>query len=106
MTKLAREFDTGNALPIPVLPWGPAQQVALTSSASAASTVFGATTTVVTVWATVDFYLATGANPTAGTTGFAVRADTMIDIPVISGVTKIAARGMTAAGTLFISERV
>jgi hypothetical protein len=85
MTVLARELPTGNEAAVPVLGLGGAQQITLTSSASAASVAVGSGATVVTVWATVDFYVATGANPTAAT--------------------KVAGRGVSAAGTLYMVER-
>lgn len=105
MTTLARETDTGNALPIPVLGLGAGQKVTLATGASAASTAVGATTTVVTVWADVAFYIATGSAPVAATTGFALPADRLLDITVVPGVTKVAGRAVTTAGTLYMAER-
>jgi hypothetical protein len=105
MTVLARELPTGNEAAVPVLGLGGAQQITLTSSASAASVAVGSGATVVTVWATVDFYVATGANPTAATSGFAWPASTPLDVKVVPGVTKVAGRGVSAAGTLYMVER-
>lgn len=106
MTLLAREYAAGSTGDsIPVLGLGTGQQVVLSSSASAASTAVGATTSVVTVWADVACYLAEGSAPTAGTTGFAVPANTLIDIKVTPGASKIAGRGVSGAGVLYIAER-
>lgn len=106
MTILARELPTGNEATVPVLGLGGAQQIVLTSSASAAGVAVSSGATVVTVWATVDFYIAIGANPTAATTSFAWPAGTPLDIKVVPGVTKVAGRGVTSAGTLYMVERI
>lgn len=107
MTILARERDNGGAGDrIPVLNLSTAQQVALvTASSTACTNAVGSNTTVVTVWATVDFYIDTGAAPVAATTGFAWPAYVPLDITAVQSVTKIAGRAITSAGTLYIAER-
>lgn len=107
MTILARERDNGGTGErVPVLNLSTAQQIAVvTASSTACTNAVGSDTTVVTVWGTSDFYIDVAATPSAATTGFAWPAYVPLDIKVVQSSSKIAARGVTAAGTLFIAER-
>jgi hypothetical protein len=97
----------GNGNGLPVLGLGAAHQVTLATGASARmADPVGAATSIVTVWADADFYIAVGGgNPTAAVTGFAWPAYTPLDLQVEGGVSKVAGRAITEAGTLFVSER-
>jgi len=107
MTILARERDNGGVGErMPVLNIATAQQVSVvTASSTACANAVGSDTTVITVWCTSDFYVDVAAAPTAATTGFAWPAMTPLDLKVVPSSSKIAARGITAAGTLYIAER-
>lgn len=108
MTILATECaHAGQAgASIPVLDLSTAQQISVvTGSSTACTNAVGATTTIVTVWSTENFYVASGETPVAATNGGAWMANVPLDIKTTPGVSKIAARGITAASTLYIMER-
>lgn len=107
MTVLASEvFNQGTAgAQFPAFGLGTAQQVSMTTSGSTASAAVGATTSLITFWSPVDYYVAIGADPTAGTSGFALPGGQLFDAKVEPGVSKIAGRALTSAGVLYISER-
>jgi len=107
MTVFARERDNGGTGERgPVLGLSTSQQVSvITASSTACTNAVGSDTTMITVWCTSDFYVDVAATPVATTTGAAWPAMTPLDIKVVPSSSKIAARGITAAGTLYVMER-
>jgi hypothetical protein len=107
MTVLASEvFNQGTAgAQFPAFGLGTAQQVSMTSAGSTASAAVGATTSLVTFWSPVDYYVDIGAAASATTGGFALPGGTLFDAKVEPGVSKIAGRALSSSGVLYISER-
>jgi hypothetical protein len=107
VTVLASEILTqGSAgAQFPAFGLGTAQQVSMTTSGSTASAAVGVTTSLITFWSPVDYYVDIGAAASATTGGFALPGGQLFDAKVEPGVSRIAGRALTAAGVLYVSER-